>query len=129
VGRKAKEAAAKKGQQMKETDREIGQRIRSLLLKELTRGVVVAMVLEGNSAAEVARKMAGSTEPSRAEPATIRGTYSCDSYALADVKKRPVRNILHVSENSEIAEKEIKTWFKESEIFKYKRVDEESMYG
>ncbi len=129
VGKKAKQSAIEKGQAVKDTEREIGVRIRSLLVKELTKGVVVALVLEGNACADVARKIAGGTEPRKADPSTIRGAYSSDSYALADQKKRPVRNLVHVSENAQIAEKEIKVWFKESEILKYKRSDEDSMYG
>ncbi len=129
VGKKAKQSAIEKGQDVKETEMEIGQRIRSLLVRELTKGVVVAFVLEGNACAEAARKIAGGTEPRKADPSTIRGAYSTDSYALADAKKRPVRNIVHVSENAEIGEKEIKVWFKESELFKYRRADEEAMYG
>lgn len=129
VGAKAKQSAKEKGSESEETEMEIGRRIRSLLISELTKGVVVAFVLEGNSAAEAARKIAGGTEPRRADPSSIRGTYSTDSYSMADQKKRPVRNIVHVSENGEIAEKEIKVWFSESELFKYERADEEAMYG
>ncbi len=129
TGKKAKQAAIERGQVVKETEEECGHRIRGLLLKELTRSVVVAFVLEGNACAEVARKIAGTTEPRKADPASIRGTYSSDSYALADSKNRPVRNIVHVSETAAIGEKEIKVWFKDSEICKYKRADEEEMYG
>ena len=129
VGKKARQAAMDKGEKVSESEMEIGNRIRSLLIKELTKGVVVAFVLEGNSAAEVARKIAGSTEPRKADPSSIRGMYSGDSYSLADLKKRPVRNIVHVSENSDIAEKEIKVWFSGQEIMSYRRADEASMYG
>ena len=129
VGRKAKQSALEKGQKVTETEMEIGQRVRNALIRELTRTPVVAFVLEGNAAAEIARKITGGTEPRRADPGTIRGMYSSDSYALADKAKRSVRNIIHVSENAEIAEKEIKVWFKESEIVKYGRSDEQAMYG
>jgi nucleoside-diphosphate kinase len=128
VGRKAKQSYMEKGINVKESEREIGIRIRSSLLNELTRGNVVAMVFEGNSAVEVSRKLAGGTEPRRADPSTIRGRYSCDSYALADKEKRPVRNLVHVSESSEIAEKEIALWFGKGELVEYKRADEDAMY-
>jgi len=129
VGKKTKQSALEKGVEMKETEMEIGQRVRNALIRELTRTPVVAFVLEGNAAAEIARKLIGATEPRKADPASIRGRYASDTYGLADGKKRSVRNIAHVSENAEIAEKEIKVWFKESEICKYKRCDEEAMYG
>ena len=129
VGKKTKQSYLDKGIEVKESEREIGMRVRSFLVNELTRSPIVAMVLEGNAAAEVARKIAGGTEPKKADPYTIRGRYSNDSYALADKKQRSVRNIVHVSEDSTIAEKEIKVWFTDKEICKYDRADEEALYG
>ncbi len=129
VGKKTKQSYIEKGIKVTESEREIGIRVRSYLVKELTRSPIVAMVLEGNAAAEVARKIAGSTEPKRADPYTIRGRYSNDSYSLADKKQRSVRNIVHVSEDSETAEKEIKIWFTDKEIYEYGRPDEGTIYG
>ena len=129
VGKKTKQSYLDKGIEVKESEREIGMRVRSFLVNELTRSPIVAMVLEGNAAAEVARKIAGGTEPKKADPYTIRGRYSNDSYALADKKQRSVRNIVHVSEDSTIAEKEIKVWFTDKEICAYNRADEEALYG
>ena len=129
VGKKTKQSYLDKGIKVKETEREIGMRVRSYLIKELTRSPIVAMVLEGNAAAEVARKIAGSTEPKKAETYSIRGRYSNDSYSLADKKQRSVRNIVHVSEDSDIAEKEIAVWFSKEEICQYGRADEDALYG
>ncbi len=129
VGKKAREAALAKGEKVAETDKEIGTRVRNALIRELTRVPVVAFVLEGNAACDVARKIGGSTEPRKADPGSIRGMYSNDSYSLADIKKRSVRNICHISENAEIAEKEIKVWFSDSEMVSYKRSDEDVLYG
>lgn len=129
VGKKAKQSAIEKGQKVTETEREIGMRVRSSLVKELTRMPIIAFVLEGNAAADVARKIGGGTEPRKADPGSIRGMYSSDSYALADVKKRSVRNIVHISETGAIGEKEIKVWFSDSELCSYKRADEDAMYG
>ena len=38
-----------------------------MLIKGLTDGPIVAFVLEGNSAAEISRKIAGGTEPRKAD--------------------------------------------------------------
>lgn len=81
----------------------------------ITSSPVVAMVIEGRNAIEVVRKMMGSTDPQRAEPGTIRGDYAL--YIG--------RNIIHGSDSKENAEFEINLWFKEDEIFDYKRIDEE----
>ena len=129
VGTKTKKAYASKGIEVKESEREIGIRIRSLLMKELVRGPIVAMALQGNAATEVARKIAGATEPKSADPSTIRGAYASDTYALADSNGRPVRNIVHVSENAELSEKELAVWFSDDELFDYTRADERQMYG
>ena len=81
-------------------------------------------MLEGNAANDVGRKLAGATEPRKAEPSTIRGSLSVDTYGAADAGKRPIRNIVHVSENSVAAEREIDVWFSKSELHSYKRCDE-----
>ena len=81
----------------------------------ITSSPVVAMVIEGRNAIEVVRKMMGSTDPQKAEPGTIRGDYAL--YIG--------RNIIHGSDSKENAEFEIDLWFKEDEIFDYKRIDEE----
>ena len=125
VGKKLKKSNEEKGIPTKETEMEIGMRVRSLLMKELSSTPVVAIVFEGNSANEVARKIAGATEPRKADPSTIRGSLSTDTYGAADAASRPVRNLVHVSEDKKAADREIKVWFSASELYKYKRCDED----
>ncbi|MCL5412053.1 MAG: hypothetical protein M1474_00220 [Candidatus Marsarchaeota archaeon] len=98
-------------------------------MDELVRWQVVAMNPQGNAATEVARKIAGATESTSTDPSSIRGAYASDTYALADSNGRPVRNIVHVSENAELSEKEIAVWFSDDELFDYTRADERQMYG
>ena len=117
VGKTAKAANAKRGIVTKETEMQIGMRIRSYLMNELTRRPVVAIVFEGENANSVARKMAGATEPRSADKNTVRGMYSTDTYQLADKEKRAIRNIVHVSDSPKSANREIKVWFRSSEIF------------
>ena len=128
VGEKTKKSYLERGVEVKETSREIGLRIREMLVKEITRTPIIAAVFEGNAAADVARKIAGATEPRKADPSTIRGKYASDTYSLADKEKRPVRNLVHVSETGEIGESEIRVWFSEKELFEYQRADRKSMY-
>ena len=120
VGTNAKAADARRGIVTKETEMQIGMRIRSYLMRELTRLPVVAIALEGEDANRRARKLAGSTEPKSADPSTIRGMYSKDTYKLADREKRAIRNIVHVSDSPKSANREIKVWFKNSELFNYR---------
>ena len=128
VGRKSLASYKEKGIEKKETAMEIGKNIRNMLIKSLTSGPVVAMVLEGNSAIFVARKLIGSTEPRKADPSSIRGRYGSDSYVTSDSKSRPVLTIVHASEDEKTAEREIPIWFKKSEILSYKRLDEAAIY-
>jgi nucleoside-diphosphate kinase len=128
VGTKTKAAYKEKGIDVKETELEIGKRIRNQLLTYLTEGPVVAAVLEGNDAIYITRKIVGSTEPRKADPSSIRGMYSSDSYETADKGKRAVKNIIHASEDLATANREIALWFKKGEITTYKRVDEHIIY-
>lgn len=128
VGSKTKKSYLEKGIDVKESEREIGLRIREMLVKEITRTPIIAAVFEGNAAADVARKIGGATEPRKADPSTIRGRYASDTYSLADMEKRPVRNIVHISETGEIGAQEIKVWFSEKELFEYNRADWKAMY-
>jgi nucleoside-diphosphate kinase len=90
---------------------EIGRIIRGWLIQYITSGPVVAMVISGNHAIEVVRKMVGNTAPLFADLGTIRGDYSIDSPDLADREKRAIKNLVHASGTPEEAEREISLWF------------------
>jgi len=123
VGKKTRETFAKKGIEMKETDEEIGARIRGWNMAGLRGTPIVAIIFEGYHAVEAGRKIVGHTEPRQAVPGTIRGDYSIESFALADKQKRVVRNLVHASGSTKEAENEIKVWFKPEEIFDYSKKD------
>ncbi len=93
----------------------------------VTSGPIVAMVLEGPRAIYIVRKLVGDTSPEEAAPGTIRGDYSIDSYPFANIELRSIRNVIHASD-AENAEREIKLFFKEEELFDYKRADEHIMF-
>ncbi|MCL4411338.1 nucleoside-diphosphate kinase [Candidatus Marsarchaeota archaeon] len=117
-----------KGLKMDETPLQLGERIRGWLMESLTGGPVVAMVVEGNDAIAAVRKIAGATAPNRADPSSIRGMYSTDSYDFSDSKKRVLRNIVHASDSTPTAEREIGVWFSSKDIASYKRSDEDVIY-
>jgi len=108
---------------------EIGKMVRQWNIDFITSGPVVAVMLEGIHAVDTVRKIVGSTLPVFSEPGTIRGQFSVDSPALANEKKRAVKNLIHASGNIEEAEFESKLWFREEEIYDYKRADESVMFG
>ena len=107
---------------------EIGKMIREWNADFLSSGPVVAIVLEGNHAIDNVRMITGNTLPVFALPGTIRGDYSVDSPALANSRKRAVKNLIHASGDPEEAEREIKHWFKDSELHSYERSDEKTAY-
>ncbi len=88
------------------------------LIKYITSGPVVAMVIEGMNAIEKVRKMVGATDPQKASPGTIRGDFS----------QHIGRNIIHASDGKETAEKEISLWFSKDEIVDYEMDDEKWIY-
>ncbi len=123
VGKKTRKTFSDRGVEMKETDEEIGARIRGWNLAGLRGNPIVAIIFEGYHAIEAGRKIVGHTEPRQAETGTIRGDFSIDSFALADKDKRVVRNLVHASGSKKEAENEIKIWFKPDEIFDYPKKD------
>jgi len=94
----------------------------------MTSGPVLAMVVEGNQATGIVTKIVGSTEPLTADIGTIRADFTIDSYALAGLDGRAVRNLVHCSESPEEAEREIALWFDENEILKYRLVQDQILY-
>ncbi len=106
--------------------KDIGPEIRKWLIDYMNSAPLVKMVVQGVHAVDVVRKIAGPTMPYLAEMGTIRGDYSIDSPALANMEKRAVMNIVHCSETPEEAAHEIKHWFGDVKTFNYKRfgVDE-----
>lgn len=95
---------------------ELGKAIKKLLVEYMTSGPIVLVVLEGNRAVEVVRRLVGPTMPYEAPPGTIRGDFGCDSADLAAVEGRVVYNLVHASDSVEEAQREISFWFNEEEL-------------
>ena len=79
------------------------------LVNYITSAPIIALVFEGEKAVAVIRKIVGATDPAKAEAGTIRGDFGIDIE----------RNTVHSSDAVETAEKEIKLFFSEKEIFSY----------
>jgi len=88
------------------------------LVKYVTADPVVAMVLEGDNAVAVVRKMMGKTNSAGAEPGTIRGDFGLDIG----------RNLIHGSDSLESSKREISLFFRPEELLSYTRIDEASLY-
>ena len=108
---------------------EIGKNVAASLVEFMTSGPVVAMVVEGIQAIDMVRKLAGHTLPFKADVGTIRGDYSVDSPAVANVEMRAIHNLIHASEVSSEAETEIKVWFGDEEVPTYSLGSKAVMYA
>lgn len=75
------------------------------LVEFMLSGPVVAIIAEGNRVIEGFRKLAGVTDPTVAEPGTIRGDLARDQGT------KVVQNIVHGSDSAESAAREIGLWF------------------
>jgi nucleoside-diphosphate kinase len=129
VGAKARAAYEKKGLQSPfKTNKDNGWAVLKANAKYLSSGPVICMVWEGNQACAVVRKLAGATEPLTSDVGTIRGDFTIDSYQVADIDQRSVRNLLHASGNPDESAKEIKIWFKDEELLKYNHIQERMIY-
>lgn len=107
---------------------EYGRDIIRTIVTYMTAGPVIAMVWEGNKAVQVVMKIVGTTEPATSDVGTIRGDYTIDSYGLASLDNRSVRNLVHCSDAPEEAERELAIWFTENELMEYTTAQERIMY-
>lgn len=109
----------------------IGKMVTGALVKYMTSGPVVIMMVEGIQAIDMVRKLAGHTLPFKADMGTIRGDFSVDSPAVANVEGRSIHNLFHASENEVEAASELKLWFNNDvkDIHTYDRSEEGVMYS
>lgn len=108
---------------------EVGAKVAESLVSYMTSGPVVAMIVEGIQAVDMVRKLAGHTLPFKAELGTIRGDFSVDSPAVANVEGRSIHNLFHASETQAEAANEVALWFGKEAVQTYMRAGEETMYS
>lgn len=107
---------------------EYGKDIIRTIVKYMTGGPVVAMVLEGHAAPDVVTTLVGGTEPNTADIGTIRGDYTIDSFYMATIDNRAVRNLIHCSEDNDEAAREQVIWFSDAELMDYSTANERILY-
>lgn len=117
TGEKARKGAIARGEDVTGWNSlEQGKKVRQRNINYLTCGPIIAIVFEGFGVISQVRKILGSASPADGDIGTIRDDYSLDTYALADSIDRSTMTMLHASDSVENAERELKIWFKESEI-------------
>ena len=88
------------------------------LVRFMTSSPVIVLALEGKDAIAIARKMMGATFGSKAEPGTIRGDFGVsNSY-----------NLIHGSDSSESATRELGLFFKPEELVEWQPASRQWTY-
>jgi nucleoside-diphosphate kinase len=85
------------------------------LIQHITSGPVVALAFEGRSAIAVVRLLVGATNPQTAAPGTIRGDFGLGI----------TPNLVHASDSTDSASRELALYFEPEELVEYSRVGEE----
>ncbi len=116
------------GRSIEKDAAEYGKDIIRALVKFMTAGPVVQIVIEGNQAVAVVKKLVGGTEPATSDVGTIRGDYTVDSYSISAVDDRAVRNLIHCSDEYEEAQREIDLWMNKEDLIDYSIVQEAILY-
>lgn len=128
VGERILKEKESRGEKVEKTDIEYGKEILEGNVSFMTSSPVLGMVWEGNQSVGVVKKLVGGTEPLTSDVGTIRGDLTIDSYALAGLDSRAVRNLAHCSDKPEEATREISIWFKPEELVNYRLVQEQILY-
>ena len=89
------------------------------LKKYMQSSPVVVMAIEGFEAIDAIRLLVGPTKGREADAGSIRGDFAMSVQY----------NIVHASDSDENAKEEISRFFTEQELFDYKKVDFEFIYG
>ena len=75
----------------------------------ITSGPIVAVAVEGPYAITTMRTLMGATNGAEAAPGTIRGDFGCSRQM----------NLIHGSDSSESASRELGIYFNDNELFRY----------
>lgn len=89
------------------------------IVRSMTATPVIVMVLEGKDAVSVVRAMTGVTNSRNAAPGTIRGDFGMSGQ----------ENLVHASDSPENAIIEVNRFFKPEELFDYKPMLLNTLYG
>jgi nucleoside-diphosphate kinase len=71
------------------------------LINYITENRLCAMVIEGDEAIEIVRRINGDKDPLKSDMGSIRGKFACTK----------TRNLVHASDSVESAKREIGIWF------------------
>ena len=88
------------------------------LVDFITSAPVIAMVWEGENVVSAARNLIGATNPTTADPGSIRGDFGVSIG----------RNLIHGSDAIETAQTEVSLWFNDEELTNWNPVRQPWLY-
>lgn len=88
------------------------------LIEFITSAPVIAMVWEGENVVSAARNLIGATNPTTADPGSIRGDFGVSIG----------RNLIHGSDAIETAQTEVSLWFTNEELVNWQPVRQSWLY-
>jgi nucleoside-diphosphate kinase len=88
------------------------------LVDHITCCPIVAMVLEGPNAVDIARTTIGATNPTAAAPGSIRGDFGVSIG----------RNLVHGSDSVASSEREVALFFEDAELMRYTRAADQWVF-
>ena len=88
------------------------------LIEYITSAPVVAMAWQGNKAVVVVRQVLGATDPTTADPGTVRADYGIDIG----------RNLTHGSDSVLTGNAEVNLWFTKKELVDWEKIGEEWVF-
>ncbi len=95
-----------------------GKKFYNGLIEFITSSPVVAMIWEGDNVIKMTRTLVGETDPQKAAPGTMRG----------DLAIFTGKNLVHASDSSESARREMGLFFDETEVCAYEQSREGWLY-
>lgn len=87
-----------------------GEHVKQYLRDLYLNKEILILLMKGENIIDRMRRIIGNSDPSQADPRTIRGMYGNDSFAKAEKENRMVRNLIHASDSAEEVAREMKIW-------------------
>ncbi len=96
----------------------IGRDFFPWLIEQITSGPIIALAICGPNAIKSTRKLAGDTDPAKADSESIRGMFGKDSLERSREELRAVWNVVHTPDPDDplSAERELALWFSPNEL-------------
>ncbi|MDE1761816.1 MAG: hypothetical protein KGH59_00335 [Candidatus Micrarchaeota archaeon] len=111
-GRKVEQTLKDLQRPIEKSAQELGREILNIHVNGFEGKDAIVMLLEGVDAVNKMRELKGSTDPAQAAKGTLRSMFP-SGMTLVDayLQKKPLRNRIHIPDNKEEADKDVRTFY------------------